>query len=106
MTMPFAFLHQRCAFTLLSAVAIVFALIRSELTVSSARRLQVSDLVLGVAAGALLIDRVVARVPVREGRELLFAQSRLPDEVRARHRRRAIVDHSDHGVSVMGGVRR
>jgi putative membrane protein len=38
-----------------SAVAIEFVLIRSELTMSSARRLQVTDLVLGIAAGALLI---------------------------------------------------
>jgi putative membrane protein len=40
---------------LVSAVAIEFALIRGELTLSSARRLQVTDLALGVAAGALLI---------------------------------------------------
>ena len=55
MTTLFAFLHHLCAFTLVSALAIEFALIRSELTLSSARRLQVTDLVLGVAAGALLI---------------------------------------------------
>ncbi len=55
MTTLFAFLHHLCAFTLVSALAIEFALIRSELTVSSARRLQVTDLVLGIAAGALLI---------------------------------------------------
>jgi len=39
----------------LSAVAIEFVLIRSELTLSAARRLQVTDLVLGIAAGALFI---------------------------------------------------
>ena len=55
MTTLFAFLHHLCAFTLVSAVAIEFALIRAELTLSSARRLQVTDLVLGVAAGALLV---------------------------------------------------
>jgi putative membrane protein len=55
MTTLFAFLHHLCAFTLVSALAIEFALIRSELTVSSARRLQVTDLVLGIAAGALFI---------------------------------------------------
>jgi putative membrane protein len=55
MSTLFAFLHHLCAFTLVSAVAIEFVLIRSELTLSSARRLQVTDLVLGVAAGALLI---------------------------------------------------
>jgi putative membrane protein len=55
MTTLFAFLHHLSAFTLVSAVAIEFALIRGELTLSSARRLQVTDLVLGVAAGALLV---------------------------------------------------
>ncbi|HEX9472340.1 MAG TPA: DUF2214 family protein [Bradyrhizobium sp.] len=55
MTTLFAFLHHLCAFTLVSAVAIEFALIRSELTLSSARRLQVTDIVYGIAAGALLV---------------------------------------------------
>jgi putative membrane protein len=55
MTTLFAFLHHLCAFTLVSAVAIEFVLIRSELNLSSARRLQVTDLVLGIAAGALFI---------------------------------------------------
>jgi putative membrane protein len=51
----FAFLHHVCAFTLVSAVAIEFMLIRQELTLSSARKLQATDRVLGIAAGALLI---------------------------------------------------
>jgi putative membrane protein len=55
MTTLFAFLHHLCAFTLVSAVAIELALIRSELTLASARRLQVTDIVLGIAAGALLV---------------------------------------------------
>jgi putative membrane protein len=54
MSTLFAFLHHLCAFTLVAAVAIEFVLIRGELTLSSARRLQVTDLVLGIAAGALL----------------------------------------------------
>src|SRR5246127_2762098 len=54
MTTLFAFLHHLCAFTLVAAVAIEFTLIRSELTLSTARRLQVTDIVLGMAAGALL----------------------------------------------------
>jgi putative membrane protein len=55
MTTLFAFLHHLCAFTLVSAVAIEFVLIRGELTLSAARRLQVTDIVLGVAAGALFV---------------------------------------------------
>ena len=55
MSTLFAFLHHLCAFTLVAAVAIEFTLVRQELTIASARRLQVTDAVLGVAAGALLI---------------------------------------------------
>jgi putative membrane protein len=55
MSTLFAFLHHLCAFTLVAAVAIEFTLLRQELTVASARRLQVTDAVLGIAAGALLI---------------------------------------------------
>jgi putative membrane protein len=55
MSTLFAFLHHLSAFTLVSAVAIEFTLIRQELTLASARRLQVTDLVFGIAAGALLV---------------------------------------------------
>jgi putative membrane protein len=55
MSTLFAFLHHFCAFTLVSALAIEFTLVRQELTLSSARRLQVTDLVLGIAAGLLLV---------------------------------------------------
>src|SRR5258708_37203923 len=55
MSTLFAFLHHLCAFTLVSAVAIEFALVRQELTLSSARRLQVTDIVYGIAAGALVV---------------------------------------------------
>src|SRR6201985_626122 len=55
MSTLFAFLHHLCAFTLVAAVAIECTLIRSELTLASARRLQVTDIVLGMAAGALLV---------------------------------------------------
>jgi putative membrane protein len=54
MSTLFAFLHHVCAFALVSALAIEFALIRGQLTLSSARRLQVTDMVYGIAAGALL----------------------------------------------------
>src|ERR1700676_3594251 len=50
-----AFLQQLCGFTLGATVASEFALMRGGLALSSARRLQVTDLVLGVAAGALLV---------------------------------------------------
>ena len=55
MSTLFAFFHHLCAFTLVAAVAVEFTLIRQELTVSTARWLQVTDIVLGSSAGALLI---------------------------------------------------
>ena len=55
MSTLFAFFHHLAAFTLVSALAIEFTLIRQELTLVSARRLQVTDLVLGISAGALLL---------------------------------------------------
>jgi putative membrane protein len=59
MSTLFAFLHHLCAFTLVSAVAIELALIRGELTLSSARRLQATDMVFGIAAAALLFVGLV-----------------------------------------------
>ena len=55
MSTLFAFLHHLCAFTLVAALAIEFTLIRQELTLASARRLQITDLVLGIAAGLLVV---------------------------------------------------
>jgi putative membrane protein len=55
MTTLFAFLHHVAAFTLVSAIAVEFMLIRQELTAETARRLIVTDAVLGAAAGALLV---------------------------------------------------
>ncbi|MBV9561365.1 MAG: DUF2214 family protein [Bradyrhizobium sp.] len=59
MSTLFAFLHHLCAFTLVATVAIEFTLIRQELTVASARRLQVTDLGLGIVAGLLLVIGVL-----------------------------------------------
>jgi putative membrane protein len=72
MSTLFAFLHHLCAFTLVSAVAIEFALIRGELTLASARRLQVTDLVLGIAAGALLIIGLLRVFFFEKGAEYYF----------------------------------
>ena len=55
MSTLFAFLHHLCAFTLVAALAIEFTLIKQELTLASARRLISTDLVLGIAAGLLLV---------------------------------------------------
>ena len=55
MTVLFAFLHHVTAFTLVAAVAIEFVLLRGELTLWAARRLQATDAVLGIAATVLLV---------------------------------------------------
>ena len=55
MSTLFAFFHHLCAFTLVAALAVEFTLIKQELTLASARRLQATDLVLGISAGLLLV---------------------------------------------------
>jgi putative membrane protein len=55
MTVFLAFLHHLAAFTLVAAVAIEFVLLRGELTLWAARRLQATDAILGIAATVLLV---------------------------------------------------
>jgi putative membrane protein len=50
-----AFLHHVAAFALVSAVVVEFVLIRQELSVANARRLALTDAVVGVSAGVLLV---------------------------------------------------
>lgn len=72
MSTLFAFLHHLCAFTLVSAVAIEFALIRQELTLASARWLQATDRVLGIAATALLIIGLLRVFYFEKGADYYF----------------------------------
>lgn len=51
----FAFLHHVAAFALVAALAVEFVLIKGELSVASARRLQITDQVFGAAAGVVLV---------------------------------------------------
>jgi putative membrane protein len=55
MTPFFAFFHHLAAFTFVSALAVEFVLIRGELSVRTARKLQLADLVAGVSAGVVLV---------------------------------------------------
>jgi putative membrane protein len=50
----FAFLHHLAAFSVVAALVTQFVLIRDALTIRSARRLQVTDMVLGISATVLL----------------------------------------------------
>jgi putative membrane protein len=55
MSTLFAFLHHLAAFMLVSAIAVEAAFLREEITVRVARRLQIADRILGIAAGAVLV---------------------------------------------------
>jgi putative membrane protein len=51
----FAFLHHVAAFTLVSALGLEFVLIRSDLTLKSARQIQAADVIFGVSVGVILV---------------------------------------------------
>ena len=51
----FAFLHHVSAFTLFAALVVEFVLIKSTLTVESARKIQVADMIFGMSGGVLLL---------------------------------------------------
>jgi putative membrane protein len=51
----FAFLHHIAAFTLVATLVVEFVLVKSELTLESARKLQVTDLIFGISAGVVLV---------------------------------------------------
>jgi putative membrane protein len=72
MSTLFAFLHHLCAFTLVAAVAIEFTLIRQQLTLESARRLQATDAVLGAAAGALFVIGLLRVFVFEKGADYYF----------------------------------
>ena len=55
MSTIFAFLHHLAAFTVVSAIAVEFVLLRGELSASVARRIVAADAVYGAAAGTLLV---------------------------------------------------
>jgi putative membrane protein len=55
MSALFAFLHHLAAFVLFGALVVELALLKGELTVQSARKIQLYDLVFGIAAGIVLV---------------------------------------------------
>ena len=55
MTVTFAFLHHIAAFALVAGIALEFVLIRLPIDTANARRLALTDAVVGVSAGALLV---------------------------------------------------
>ena len=51
----FAFLHFAAAFTVFAALVLEHSLIMDPLTLRSARKLQVADIIFGVSAGVVLV---------------------------------------------------
>ena len=68
----FAFLHHVSAFTLFGAMAVEFVLIRSMLTVESARKLQIADIIFGISAGVLLLVGLARVLHFEKGASYYF----------------------------------
>jgi putative membrane protein len=51
----FAFLHHLSAFVLFAALVLELVLIRTSLTVESARKILLADMIFGISAGVLLL---------------------------------------------------
>jgi putative membrane protein len=72
MIVTFAFLHHLAAFTLVSALAIEFMLIRDEITLTNAKRLLAVDGVFGASAGILLVVGLLRVFFLEKGYEYYF----------------------------------
>ena len=101
MSMLFAFFHHVLAFTLVSAIAIEFILLGQDLSHATAKRLVITDAILGVAAGLLLVVGLCRVFFFEKGAGLLLPQPRLPHQVLGIHRRRADFDYPDRGIFEM-----
>jgi uncharacterized membrane protein len=101
MSTLFAFLHHLAAFTLVAALAMSLTLIRQELTRARARRLQVTDILLGISAGLSLIVGLCRVFFFKKGADYYFHKPCIPGEVLDLHRRRVVVGDSERRVSVL-----
>jgi len=68
-----ASLHHIAAFTLVGALAAEVAIFKPPLTLSQARRLQITDLIFGAAAGVLLVVGLTRVVYFEKGPAYYFA---------------------------------
>lgn len=68
----FAFVHHAAAFALVSALVIELVLLRTELTLGTARILQKADMALGISAGLLLAVGLVRVVYFEKGAAYYF----------------------------------
>jgi putative membrane protein len=72
MSALFAFAHHAAAFALVSALVIELVLVRTELTLSTARILQKADMALGISAGLLLAVGLIRVVYLEKGAAYYF----------------------------------
>jgi putative membrane protein len=68
----FAFVHHAAAFALVSALVIELVLLRTELTLGTARTLQKADMALGISAGLLLVVGLIRVVYFEKGAAYYF----------------------------------
>jgi putative membrane protein len=68
-----AFLHHCAAFTLVSALAIEVAIFKQPLSALQARRLQVTDMIFGIAAGVVLVVGLLRVFFFEKGASYYFA---------------------------------
>jgi len=67
-----AFLHHLAAFTLVATLAIEFVLIRGELGVRAARRLQLTDMFFGLSSGVVLLVGLLRVFYLEKGASYYF----------------------------------
>ena len=72
MSALFAFMHHAAAFALVAALVIELVLLRTELTLSTARILQKADMALGISAGLLLTVGLIRVVYFEKGAAYYF----------------------------------
>lgn len=75
MSVFFAFLHHVAAFALFAALVVEFVTIKDELTVKSARRLQVADMIFGISSGVLLAVGLLRVVYFEKGAAYYFGNT-------------------------------
>jgi putative membrane protein len=73
MSALFAFLHHVAAFSLVSAIAVEFFVLRAELTAGTARILLRADLAYGVSAGIVLLIGLIRVFYLEKGAGYYFA---------------------------------
>lgn len=97
----FAFLHHLSAFTLFAALVVEFVLIRSVLTVETARKIQRADMIFGISAGVLLLVGLGRVFHFEKGAYYYFPYLDFHRQAVAVRDRRPDLDHPNDGVPAL-----